>query len=36
LHTREAKTRILASWHALAPLLEWLSIHVGPSELPRR
>jgi uncharacterized protein (TIGR02453 family) len=34
LHTREAKDRIVSAWRALDPLLEWLGIHVGPSELP--
>jgi uncharacterized protein (TIGR02453 family) len=36
LHTREAKNRILSAWRATDPLLEWLAVHVGPSELSRR
>ena len=36
LHTREAKARIVSAWRATDPLLEWLSVHVGPSELPAR
>jgi uncharacterized protein (TIGR02453 family) len=36
LHTRAAKERIVAAWRACRPLLEWLDLHVGPSELPGR
>jgi len=36
LHTREAKSRIVSTWRATDPLLEWLALHVGPSELPPR
>jgi uncharacterized protein (TIGR02453 family) len=36
LHTRGAKDRIIAAWRASGPLLEWLDVHVGPSELPGR
>jgi uncharacterized protein (TIGR02453 family) len=36
LHTRGAKTRIVSTWRAAEPLLEWLAVHVGPSELPPR
>jgi uncharacterized protein (TIGR02453 family) len=36
LHTRAAKDRIVTAWRACAPLLEWLDVHVGPSELPGR
>jgi len=36
LHTREAKARIVSAWRATDPLLEWLAVHVGPSELPPR
>lgn len=36
LHTRTAKERIVAAWRACGPLLEWLDVHVGPSELPGR
>lgn len=36
LHTREAKNRIVSAWRSLDPLLEWLAVHVGPSELPGR
>jgi uncharacterized protein (TIGR02453 family) len=36
LHTRAAKDRIVAAWRACEPLLEWLDVHVGPSELPGR
>src|SRR5262245_57712127 len=33
LHTRAAKERILDAWRACEPLLDWLDVHVGPSEL---
>lgn len=36
LHGREARTRIVKVWRACAPLLDWLDVHVGPSELPGR
>jgi uncharacterized protein (TIGR02453 family) len=36
LHTREAKSRIVSTWRALDPLLAWLAVHVGPSELSPR
>ena len=36
LHTREAKSRIVSTWRTLDPLLEWLAVHVGPSELSPR
>ena len=33
LSTRQAKRRIVDSWHAAAPLNDWLNRHVGPSRL---
>jgi Conserved hypothetical protein (DUF2461) len=31
LHGREALEFVAATWRAVAPLNEWLMIHVGPS-----
>lgn len=36
LHQRAAKERIVSVWRACKPLLDWLDVHVGPSELPGR
>jgi uncharacterized protein (TIGR02453 family) len=36
LHEPGALERVGAAWRALTPLVEWLTDHVGPSELPRR
>ena len=36
LHEAGALDRVVATWRALTPLVEWLSDHVGPSEQPRR
>jgi uncharacterized protein (TIGR02453 family) len=36
LHDGGARDRVIATWRALTPLTEWLTDHVGPSELPRR
>jgi uncharacterized protein (TIGR02453 family) len=36
LHEPGALERVAAAWRALRPLTEWLTDHVGPSELPRR
>jgi uncharacterized protein (TIGR02453 family) len=31
-----AADRVVTAWRALAPLVEWLTDHVGPSDQPRR
>jgi uncharacterized protein (TIGR02453 family) len=36
LHAATARQRVVRTWRALAPLVEWLTDHVGPSEQPRR
>jgi uncharacterized protein (TIGR02453 family) len=36
LHEPVARARVVEAWRSLAPLVEWLRDHVGPSELPRR
>ncbi len=36
LHTREALDRVRSCWRSLTPLVEWLSVHVGPSDRPAR
>jgi uncharacterized protein (TIGR02453 family) len=36
LHEPGARDRVVHTWRALAPLVEWLGDHVGPSEQPRR
>jgi hypothetical protein len=28
--------RVVTTWRATRPLIEWLDDHVGPSEQPRR
>ncbi|HXV93126.1 MAG TPA: DUF2461 domain-containing protein [Pseudonocardia sp.] len=32
LHSAEARERVAATWRVLAPLVEWLADHVGPSD----
>ena len=34
LQSPKAADRVLAAWHGLAPVSEWLDTHVGPSTLP--
>jgi uncharacterized protein (TIGR02453 family) len=36
LHEPGAVDRVAGAWRSLQPLVEWLTGHVGPSELPRR
>jgi hypothetical protein len=36
LHEVAARDRVAGTWRVLAPLVEWLADHVGPSEQPRR
>ena len=36
LHETGSIDRVREAWRALAPLVEWLADHVGPSDLPRR
>lgn len=36
LHEPGALDRVVATWRALRPLIEWLTDHVGPSDQPRR
>jgi uncharacterized protein (TIGR02453 family) len=36
LHDEGALERVVSTWRELRPLVEWLSDHVGRSELPRR
>lgn len=36
LHEAGALDRVVTTWRALTPLVEWLADHVGPSEQPRR
>jgi uncharacterized protein (TIGR02453 family) len=36
LHEAAARDRVVTTWRLLAPLVEWLADHVGPSEQPRR
>lgn len=36
LHEAGALHRVMATWRAVRPLVEWLDDHVGPSEQPRR
>ena len=36
LHDGGALERVVSTWRELRPLVEWLSDHVGRSELPRR
>jgi uncharacterized protein (TIGR02453 family) len=34
LHTARAKTKVVETWRALAPLIAWVETNVGPSRLP--
>jgi uncharacterized protein (TIGR02453 family) len=36
LHEAGALERVVGTWRALTPLVDWLADHVGPSELARR
>jgi uncharacterized protein (TIGR02453 family) len=36
LHEPTARERVVEAWRSLAPLVEWLRDHVGPTEQPRR
>lgn len=36
LHGPGALDRVVGTWRAATPLLEWLTDHVGPSDQPRR
>ena len=36
LHAAAALDRVVTTWRAVRPLVEWLDDHVGPSEQPRR
>lgn len=36
LHEAGTRDRVITAWRSLQPLVEWLSDHVGPSDLPRR
>jgi uncharacterized protein (TIGR02453 family) len=36
MHTKECADRVAAAWRELAPLLDWLRTHVGPSTEPER
>jgi len=36
LHEAGSIDRVVATWRALTPLVEWLTDHVGPSDQPRR
>ncbi|MEJ8277824.1 DUF2461 domain-containing protein [Pseudonocardia spirodelae] len=36
LHGPRARDRVRTTWRAARPVTEWLTDHVGPSELPRR
>ncbi|MCO1655954.1 DUF2461 domain-containing protein [Pseudonocardia humida] len=36
LHEPAARDRVVRTWRAVTPLVEWLNDHVGPSEQPRR
>ena len=36
LHEPAARDRVVGTWRAVTPLVEWLADHVGPSEQPRR
>lgn len=36
LHEPATLERVVTTWRALQPLIDWLADHVGPSEQPRR
>ncbi|MFC4949760.1 DUF2461 domain-containing protein [Pseudonocardia sp. GCM10023141] len=36
LHEAGTTDRVRSTWRSLQPLVDWLTDHVGPSELPRR